>query len=53
MSLRLLAFAASLRRGSLNRRLLARAVELAVAAGAVVDLAEFAEFDMPLFNHDV
>ena len=53
MSLKLLAFAASLRRGSLNRRLIARAVEMATAAGAVVDLAEFAEFDMPLFNHDV
>lgn len=52
MSLRLLAFAASLRRGSLNRRLLARAVELATAGGALVDVAEFAEFDMPLFNHD-
>jgi NAD(P)H-dependent FMN reductase len=53
VSLRLLAFAASLRRGSLNRRLLTRGVELAIAGGALVDVAEFAEFDMPLFNHDV
>jgi len=53
VSLRLLAFAASLRRGSLNRRLLTRAVEMARAGGALVDVAEFAEFDMPLFNHDV
>jgi NAD(P)H-dependent FMN reductase len=53
VSLKLLAFAASLRHGSLNRRLLARAVEMATAAGAMVDLAEFAEFDMPLFNQDV
>ena len=53
MSVRLLAFAASLRRGSLNRRLLAPAVEIARAHGADLDVAEFAEFDMPLFNHDV
>jgi chromate reductase len=53
MSVRLLAFAASLRRGSVNRRLLGAAVEVARAGGAEVDLAEFAEFDMPLFNHDV
>jgi NAD(P)H-dependent FMN reductase len=53
VSVRLLAFAASLRRGSLNRRLLACAVELAAAGGAETDVAEFAEFDMPLFNHDV
>jgi NAD(P)H-dependent FMN reductase len=52
-SVRLLAFAASLRRGSLNRRLLTVAVELARADGAAVDVAEFAEFEMPLFNHDV
>src|SRR4029077_6881974 len=52
-SVRLLAFAASLRRGALNRRLLTAAVELARADGAAVDVAEFAEFEMPLFNHDV
>jgi chromate reductase len=53
VSVRLLAFAASLRRGSVNRRLLAPAVEVARAHGAEVDVAEFVEFDMPLFNHDV
>jgi NAD(P)H-dependent FMN reductase len=53
VTVRLLAFAASLRRGSLNRRLLTPGVEVARAHGAEVDLAEFAEFDMPLFNHDV
>lgn len=53
MSLRVLAFAASLRRGSVNRKLLALAVELARADGAEVDVAEFAEFDMPLFNADL
>ncbi|HXI20730.1 MAG TPA: NAD(P)H-dependent oxidoreductase [Gemmatimonadales bacterium] len=53
MTLRLLAFAASLRAGSFNRRLLALAVGLLRDGGAEVDQAEFAEFDMPLFNHDV
>ena len=53
MTVRLLAFAASLRHGSVNRRLLMPAVEIARGHGAEVDLAEFAEFDMPLFNHDV
>lgn len=53
MSLRLLAFAASLQRGSVNRKLLALAVEMARADGAEVDVAEFAEFDMPLFNADL
>jgi NAD(P)H-dependent FMN reductase len=52
VSVRILAFAASLRRGSINRRLLGCAVELAKVHGAEVDVAEFAEFDMPLFNHD-
>jgi NAD(P)H-dependent FMN reductase len=51
--MRLLAFAASLRRESWNRKLLACAVDLARAAGAEVDVADFAEFDMPPFNADV
>ena len=53
MTVRLLAFAASLRRGSVNRRLIAQGVDIARAHGAEVDSAEFAEFEMPLFNHDV
>ena len=53
MTLRLLAFAASLRRGSINRKLLGPVVEQARAAGAEVDVAEFAEFEMPMFNADV
>jgi NAD(P)H-dependent FMN reductase len=53
MSLRLLAFAASLRKASLNRRLLQVAVELARQHGAAVDLAEFHEFGMPLFDGDL
>jgi chromate reductase len=53
MTLRLLAFAASLRRGSFNRKLLTQAVPIARAAGAEIDLAEFAEFTMPLFDADL
>ena len=48
----LLAFAASLKRESLNRKLLSLAVELARDGGVGVDLAEFREFDMPLYNAD-
>jgi chromate reductase len=51
--LRLLAFAASLRRESWNRKLLGLAVDLAREAGAEVDLAEFREFDMPLYDADL
>lgn len=50
--MKLLAFAASLRRESLNRKLLRVAVEVARAGGAAMDVAEFAEFDMPLYNAD-
>lgn len=51
--MRLLAFAASLRQGSFNRQLLQHAVADARALGAEVDVAEFREFDMPLYNQDV
>jgi NAD(P)H-dependent FMN reductase len=50
--MRLLAFAASLRDGSLNRRLLDLAVSLARGAGAEVDVASFREFDMPPYDGD-
>lgn len=51
--MRVLAFAASLRRGSLNRRLLEVAVRLARECGDVeVDVAEFSEFHMPLYDGD-
>lgn len=52
-SLRLFAFAASLRQASLNRRLLSVAAEVARAAGASVELAEFHEFGLPLFDADL
>jgi NAD(P)H-dependent FMN reductase len=50
---RLLAFAASLRRESWNRKLVGLAVELAREVGAEVDVAEFREFDMPLYDADL
>lgn len=50
---RLLAFAASLRRASYNRKLIDLAAGLARLAGATVDLADFREFDMPLFDADL
>lgn len=51
--MRLLAFAASLKRESLNRKLINLAVELAREAQVEVDLAEFREFDMPLYDADL
>jgi NAD(P)H-dependent FMN reductase len=51
--MRLFAFAASLRRESLNRKLLHLAVQAAERAGATVDHADFREFDMPLYDGDV
>lgn len=53
MSVRLLAFAASLRAPSLNRRLLEVAAGMARSAGAEVDVAHFSEFEVPSFNQDV
>ena len=51
--MRLLAFAASLRRASWNRRLIAIAAAAAERLGAVIDSADFHEFDVPLFDGDV
>jgi len=51
--MRLLAFAASLRRDSLNRKLIHLAAGLAREAGLEVDLADFHEFDMPLYDADL
>lgn len=52
MAVKLLAFAASLRRESWNRKLLAAAVPHAVAAGAEVTVREYREFDAPAFDQD-
>src|SRR5919198_1418283 len=51
--MRVLAFAASLRRASLNRKLVALAAELARSAGAEVDLAEFRDFELPIYDGDL
>jgi len=51
--MRLLTFAASLRRDSLNKKLLAVAEGYARAAGAEVDHADMADFDMPLYSGDI
>jgi NAD(P)H-dependent FMN reductase len=51
--MRILAFAASLRRGSLNRKLISVAAEEARSAGAEVDLADFREFELPIYDGDV
>src|SRR6185436_5829253 len=46
-------FAAALRRDSLNRKLVRLAAQAAERAGATVDLVDFHEFDMPLYDGDV
>lgn len=51
--MKLLAFAASLRAGSWNRKLIAAAVEIATGSGVEVDLADFHEFDMPIYDADL
>jgi NAD(P)H-dependent FMN reductase len=47
------AFAASVREQSLNRKLIAVAAAMAAEAGAELDLAEFGQFSMPLFDSDL
>ena len=49
---RILVFAASLRAGSLNRRLAALAASVIEAEGGEVDLASMAEFDCPSYDGD-
>ncbi len=51
--MKVLAFAASLRKESINRRLLLLAEDIVRECGHEVDHAEFAEFDMPLYNGDL
>jgi chromate reductase, NAD(P)H dehydrogenase (quinone) len=50
--MKLLAFAASSRAGSLNGKLVKLAAEIARGEGADVDLASFGEFDMPPYDGD-
>ncbi|MFI4938447.1 MAG: NADPH-dependent FMN reductase [Candidatus Berkiellales bacterium] len=51
--MKLLMFAASLRAASFNKKLINLAAKLLQQAGQTVDLADFSEFDMPLYNADV
>lgn len=50
--MKVLLFAAALRKGSCNKKLIAIADEIA-KKDAETDLADFAEFDMPLYNADI
>jgi NAD(P)H-dependent FMN reductase len=51
--MRVLAFAASLRQGSLNQKLITVAADIARRVGAEVDLADFHDFEMPLYDDDL
>ena len=51
--MRLLAFAVSLRAHSLNKKLINVAAEGARSKGADVELADFREFDMPMYDGDM
>ena len=52
-TLKVLVFAASLREGSLNRKLASLAASVASANGATVDLASMRDFDVPSYDGDV
>jgi NAD(P)H-dependent FMN reductase len=52
-SLKVLVFAASLRTGSLNKKLAALAARTATASGATVDLASMHDFDVPSYDGDL
>lgn len=51
--MRILAFAASRRSGSLNRKLIEVAAKMARGEGAEVDLAKIRDFDMPMYDDDL
>lgn len=53
MTVKLLAFAASLRKESWNRKLLGIAVPYAEAAGAAVVVRHFREFEGPMYDQDL
>jgi chromate reductase len=51
--MKLLMFAASLRKESFNKKLITVAEKIATEKGVTVDNADFAEFNMPLYNADI
>ncbi|MDP2273528.1 MAG: NAD(P)H-dependent oxidoreductase [Archangium sp.] len=51
--LKVLVFAASLRAGSLNKKLATLAARMAEKLGATVDLASLRDFDVPLYDGDL
>ena len=51
--MRVFAFAAAFRRDSLNKKLVRLAAAAAERAGATLDLADFREFEMPLYDGDL
>ena len=50
---KILAFAGSTRKASINRRLLEATIPLVRAAGAEVTMVDLSEFEMPLYNGDL
>jgi len=51
--MKLLLLAASLRKDSVNKKLLVLAAQLLKAQGIAIDMADFAEFDVPLYHGDL
>lgn len=51
--MKLLLFAASLREGSFNKKLIRIAEEMVKKEGITADLADFSEFSAPLYNADI
>src|SRR4029079_10613610 len=51
--MKIFAFAGSLRKDSFNKKLIRYVADVVRANGYGVDLAEFNDFDMPLYNFDV
>ena len=51
--MKILAFAASLREKSLNRKLIAVAADVARTQGTEVELAEFRDFELPIYDGDL
>jgi NAD(P)H-dependent FMN reductase len=52
--MKILAFAASLRKGSFNRKLIAQAAEILKSSpGVELDLADYRAFEMPIYDGDL